>query len=89
MKQILAALAVFTLLNSPAFAADPWNGEYDDHSSWNGDWDEEQGPDGYSQEYRRYYAFGALVEEFRDGDCKIERRWERDGDYREERECDD
>ncbi len=28
-------------------------------------------------------------EEFRVGNCKVEREWERDGDYREERECDD
>jgi hypothetical protein len=28
-------------------------------------------------------------EEFRIGNCKVEREWERDGDYREERECDD
>jgi hypothetical protein len=27
-------------------------------------------------------------EEFRVGNCKVEREWERDGDYREERECD-
>jgi opacity protein-like surface antigen len=88
MKQVLAVLAAFTLLGSPAFAADPWNGENGDRSSWEGDWDEDHASYGYPQEYRRYYAFGALVEEFRDGDCEIERRWEEDGDYKEERDCD-
>ena len=27
-------------------------------------------------------------EEFRVGNCKVEREWERDGEYREDRECD-
>lgn len=26
-------------------------------------------------------------EEFRDGNCKVERKWERGGDYKEERKC--
>jgi len=26
-------------------------------------------------------------EEFQDGNCKVERKWERNGDYKEERKC--
>ncbi|WP_425462819.1 hypothetical protein [Methylibium rhizosphaerae] len=28
-------------------------------------------------------------EEFRDGNCKVERKWEKDGEYKEERKCKD
>jgi hypothetical protein len=31
---------------------------------------------------------GEWKEEYRDGDCKIERKWERGGEYKEEVECD-
>jgi surface antigen len=30
---------------------------------------------------------GEWKEEFRDGDCKVERKWKKDGGYKEERKC--
>jgi surface antigen len=30
---------------------------------------------------------GEWKEEFRDGNCKVERKWEKDGEYKEERKC--
>ena len=47
------------------------------------------GPGGlYDRIYARYAHLGRDVkEEFRDGPCRIERRWERDGDFEERIKC--
>lgn len=37
----------------------------------------------------RGHKGGEYKEEFWDGDCKVERKWERDGDYKEEVKCKD
>ena len=88
MKHVFNTLILLALLATPAVAADSWN-EGDGDGGWfGGDWDEGDGAAGYPVEYRRYRWFDGYVEEFRDGNCKVERRWEGDGDYREERECD-
>jgi hypothetical protein len=42
----------------------------------------------YEKIYAHYGHLGRDVrEEFRDGPCKIERHWERDGDYKETIRC--
>ncbi len=42
----------------------------------------------YEKIYAHYAHLGRDVrEEFRDGPCKIERHWERDGDYKETIRC--
>ena len=38
--------------------------------------------------HERHYSGGEFKEEFRDGNCKIERKWERNGSFKEERKCD-
>ena len=35
----------------------------------------------------RHHGGGEYKEEFWDGNCKIERKWEKDGEYKEERKC--
>ena len=53
----------------------------------------ESGKDGWRGGYRDYYGRGygddvrEYKEEFRQGDCKIKRKWERDGEYKEEVKC--
>lgn len=41
----------------------------------------------YRDDDRRDYA-REYKEEFRTNGCKVERKWERDGDYKEEIKCD-
>ena len=72
MKSALAIIAALMALGIPAFA-DP--GGDDDRARWRRDHRVEVNDDEYK-------------EEFRVGNCKVEREWERDGDYKEERECD-
>lgn len=36
--------------------------------------------------YRGHYG-GDHKQEYWDGNCKVERKWERNGDYKEERKC--
>ena len=72
MKSALAIVTALTLLSVPAFA-DP--GEEDDRADGRRDYRVEISDDEYK-------------EEFRVGACKVEREWEREGDYQEERECD-
>lgn len=48
--------------------------------------------DGYERSYEgRGYGYGrerrAFKQELYDGRCKIERKWERNGEYKEERKC--
>jgi hypothetical protein len=73
---VLASLVALT----GTAAADPWKDESGQHR-WRGVYDysyrgNQRGP--YAQEFR---------EEFRQGDCKVERRLERSGEYREEIRC--
>jgi hypothetical protein len=72
MKSALALVIALMLLSVPAFS-DP--GDEDDRAHGRRDHRVEVNDDEYE-------------EEFRVGNCKVEREWERDGDYREERECD-
>jgi hypothetical protein len=89
MKTIVAVLTVLVVMSSPA-SANPWELEGGDGGWWGGDWriDEDHGPYGEDRGYRGHPTlFGGYEDEIWDGDCKIEREWEGDGDYREEREC--
>lgn len=88
MRYGLIAVCAATILSGPALA-DPWKDE-----SGKGRWSEGRG--GYA-ESRRYGegrgGYGAYnmdrdyKEEYRRGNCKIERKWERDGGYKEETKC--
>jgi hypothetical protein len=64
------------LLASPALA-DPWKDE-----SGKGRWGGDRGYYGRSYNEAREYK-----QEYRQGNCKIERKWERGGDYKEEVKC--
>jgi hypothetical protein len=75
MKYALAALCALTMLAAPA-AADPWKDE-SGKGRW-GYYDRGHRAFGYDREYKQ---------EFRQGNCKIERKWERGGEYKEEIKC--
>ena len=72
MKSALALVIALMLLSVPAFAQP---GDEGDRAHGRRDHRVEVNDDEYE-------------EEFRVGNCNVEREWERDGDYREERECD-
>jgi hypothetical protein len=89
MKTTMAVLALLVALNSAAYA-NPWELEQGYGGWWDGAWnsDEDHGPYNHDQGYEGHRTlFGGYEEKIWDGDCKIERKWERDGDYKEEREC--
>jgi hypothetical protein len=79
MRTFAFMIAALMALTVPA-AADPWRDE-SGKGRWRGDYRED-----YGGGYRGYYA-REYKEEFRRGDCKIERKWQRDGDYKEEIKC--
>ena len=72
MKLALATVTALMVLGVPAFA-EP--GDEDDRAHGRRDYRVEVNDDEYK-------------EEFRVGNCRVEREWERDGDYKEEREFD-
>ena len=72
MKDAFTALAL-TLLAGPTFA-DPWKDE-----SGKGRW-------GYGY-YRSYNYDRDYKQDFSRSRCKVERKWERNGEYKEERKC--
>lgn len=74
MKTALFCIVVSGLLAGTALA-DPWKDESGKHR-W-----KHHPVDAYAENDREY------KEEFWVGNCKIERKWERDGDYKEERKC--
>ena len=85
MRYALIAICAATILSGPAFA-DPWKDE-----SGKGRWGYEgRGYEGRGYEGRGYRAYNMdreYKEEYRRGNCKIERKWERDGGYKEETKC--
>lgn len=78
MRPILCMFAALALLSTPAIA-DPWKDE-SGHGKWRGEY-------GYRDDDRRYSYGREDKEEFWDGNCKVERKWERSGEYKEERKC--
>lgn len=44
---------------------------------------------GYYKGDRRGYKGGEHKEKYWDGNCKVERKWEKNGKYKEERECEE
>jgi hypothetical protein len=78
MRYAFLVLGALTVLSAPAFA-DPWKDE-----SGKGRW-------GYygRGDYGRsaYNESREYKQEFRQGNCKIERKWERNGEYKEETKC--
>ena len=75
MVWALMAFAAIVLGTSNVVSADPWKDE-----SGKGRWRAERGD--YRGSYAREYK-----QEFRQGNCKIERKWERNGGYKEEVKC--
>jgi hypothetical protein len=91
MKVVVVVAALLLAWNSPAFA-DQWQPEngYGDGGWWNWNWnnDEDHGPYRHAEGYEGHPTlFGGYEEKIWDGRCRIERKWEGDGEYREEREC--
>lgn len=50
--------------------------------------DKDESGHGRGYEGQRYYG-GEQKEEYWEGGCKVERKWERSGEYKEERKCPD
>jgi hypothetical protein len=74
MKKTLIVLGA-ALLAGPALA-DPWKDE-SGKGRWGGD-----------RRYDRSYNYDReYKQEYRQANCKIERKWERDGGYKEETKC--
>ena len=70
-------IALMVVLVAGPALADSWKDE-----SGKGRWS------GYDRRYDRSYNYGReYKEEFYRGRCKIERKWERDGDYEEKIKC--
>jgi hypothetical protein len=77
MKWTLMIAAGAVMLASPVLA-DPWKDE-SGKGRWGG------GDRGYYS--RSYNEPREYKQEYRQGNCKIERKWERDGGYKEETKC--
>jgi hypothetical protein len=77
MRTVWALAAPAAIVVGSGGAADPWKDE-----SGKGRWRGE-----YRDDHRRHYA-REYKEEFRQGGCKIERKWESGGGYKEEVKCD-
>ena len=77
MKYLFAMLGAVSLLASPAFA-DPWKDE-----SGKGRWGD------YDRRYDRSYGYydRDYKQEYYRGPCKIERKWGKHGEYKEETKC--
>jgi hypothetical protein len=75
MRTSALAIAILTAMTGAA-SADPWKDE-----SGKGRWRGE-----YRDDYRGHYA-REYKEEFRRGDCRIKRKWERGGVYKQEVKC--
>ena len=88
MKIIVGAVALLFILGSPAYSADPpWGSANGYNGAWNPAWNngEYHGPYPPAQGYEGHPTlFGGYEEKFWVGDCRIERKWEHDGEYREE-----
>jgi hypothetical protein len=74
MRYVLSIVAV-ALISGPALA-DPWKDE-----SGKGRWGYDRGG------YRAYNYHREYKQEFYRGPCKIERKWGRNGEYKEETKC--
>jgi hypothetical protein len=74
----VAALGIATMLGMTCSAsADPWKDE-----SGKGRWG------GGDRRYYQSYSYDReYKQEYRQRDCKVERKWERDGGYKEETKC--
>lgn len=75
MNHALVAIAALMMLAGPVLA-DPWKDE-----SGKGRWGYDRGS------YRAYNQEREYKQEYRRGNCKIERKWERSGEYKEEVKC--
>lgn len=82
MKKILPLAAALVLGATPLLARD------DSFSDDRLPPEHRSGPSLYERISSHYGPMGRDVkEEFRDGPCKIEREWEKDGDYYERIKC--
>lgn len=88
-KSVLATLlALACMAAAPSALADP-----DKDESGHGRHRHAHGHDrdhdrGHGRGHGHGHAHGrSYKEEYRDGNCKIERKWEKNGDYKEERKC--
>jgi len=75
MKKPLLVIVTLSLLASPCFA-DPWKDE-----SGKGRLSYDRGP------YRAYNYDREYKQEYYRGPCKIERKWGKHGEYKEETKC--
>jgi hypothetical protein len=82
MRLLLNVLVALALLSAPA-CADPWK-DKKGHGHWGGEYGDE-----YPDRGRPYAYEPGRKEEFWDGNCRIERKWKGNGEYKEKRKCKD
>lgn len=75
-NRILLVGALIALLASPVASADRWKGE-SGHGRHHG----------RHHHHDRHYHGGSHKDVYWDGNCKVERKWKGNGDYKEERHC--
>jgi hypothetical protein len=87
MKMIVPLVAALVVCSTASFAG----GDSFSEPTPQGGPEAYPGPGGgslYDRISAHYRPYGRDVEEeFRDGPCKVERRWERDGDFEEHIAC--
>lgn len=71
MKKLLALCAFVGVAASFNVLADPWKDESGNRGRHHGG----------------FHDGGDYKEEYREGNCKVERKWEGNGEYKEERKC--
>jgi hypothetical protein len=87
MKIILPLTVALVLGATPLLAGDSYS-ERPEYVAHEGAPPPGPGPGLYGRIVARYGHLDRNVkEEFRDGPCRIERRWERDGDFEERIKC--
>jgi hypothetical protein len=90
MKTIVTVAALLVALGGPVSANPPSGTPNGNVGWWDPAWNtgEYHGPYRHVQGYEGHPTlFGGYEEKFWIGDCRIERKWDHDGEYREEREC--
>ena len=82
-----AALSLILVGWAGSASADPDKDE-SGKGRWRGSYERSYEDRGYGYGYERpRRQRRAFKEEYDDGRCKVERKWERNGEYKEERKC--
>ena len=87
LRATLLSAALGLLATAPALAHDDHPGRGHGHKHGHHKHDKHDKHDKHGHGHDRGHDRASYEEEYWDGHCKVERKWERDGDYKEERKC--